>query len=370
MKVWHIADALEQIAPPACSAQWDNVGLLLGDGSSNAGKLMLCIDLTQEVLAEARAARAEMIMAYHPIIFKPVARITAKHNPVLLAAARAGVSVYSMHTALDATRGGTNDVLADAIGISADDRKPLEPLSGQLTVKIVAFVPNDDLAKVADAAFSAGAGRIGNYERCAFFTHGIGTFMGGKSSTPTIGQAGRQEAAEEIRLEVIAPAALGTAVAQAIRDAHSYEEPAIDIYPLAGCPYGLGMGRVGKLESAATAAAVIARVKKAASVKKAAVAWGKGAGAKQIIRTAACGAGAAGAMYQQAISAGAELFVTGEMRHHDALAASAAGMTVVCLGHSNSERMTLRPLAKRIQELLPKLKIVIAKSDADPFEIE
>ena len=177
MKVHQIVKALEQIAPPQLAAEWDNVGLLIGDVEGRAGKLMLCIDLTEAVLAEAKRQRAGMVMAYHPIPFKPVSRITAGDAPVVYAAAAGGLAVYSMHTALDAAPGGANDVLAEVLGLK--DIRPLEPAVCEAGCKVVVFTPPSDVSSVADAAFDAGAGRIGRYERVAFFSHGIGTFMGG-----------------------------------------------------------------------------------------------------------------------------------------------------------------------------------------------
>ncbi|MCK4277498.1 MAG: Nif3-like dinuclear metal center hexameric protein, partial [Phycisphaerae bacterium] len=123
MKVRDVVDVLETVAPPDLAAEWDNVGLLIGDGEAVARKLMLCIDLTEDVLGEAIRAGAKMVMAYHPVIFKPVSRLTSDSAPVVCEALRQGISVYSMHTALDAAPGGTNDVLADAMGLDA--RAPL-----------------------------------------------------------------------------------------------------------------------------------------------------------------------------------------------------------------------------------------------------
>ncbi len=367
MKVRDVVATLEGIAPPSLAAEWDNVGLLAGDGEADVGKLMLCIDLTVPVLAEAVRARAQMVMAYHPVIFKPISRVTAAATPVLLDALRRGIAVHCTHTALDAAAGGANDVLAEAMGL--DDYRPLEPVRRDGECKIVVFVPQEELSRVAEAAFAAGAGRIGNYRDCAFFSHGIGTFCGGEGSQPTIGAAGEHEAVEEMRLEVVAPLTAAADVCREIRRAHSYETPAMDVYPLADVPPGVGMGRIGRFARSVKASTVVDRLKKAAGVKRVLVARPPG-GEDRPVATAACGAGSCGDMWRRAAAMGAELFVTGEMRHHDALAAAAAGVTVVCLGHSNSERMTLERLAGRIAEARPKLKVVISDVDRDPFEIE
>ena len=368
MKVQDVVTALESLAPPSLAAEWDNVGLLVGDSQASVRKILFCIDLTEPVMEEAIGLKAEMVMAYHPPIFKGLSRLTAQQSPVVYRAARRGLSVYSMHTALDAAVGGTNDVLAGLLGLSGC--VPLEPAVQRQQCKIVVFVPPDDLSGVAEAAFSAGAGRIGNYYDCAFFAHGIGSFCGGKGSHPTLGHAGRHEATEELRLEVIAPRDKAGDVCAAIRGAHSYEQPAIDVYPMRDYPEGCGMGRIGRLDRAASAASLIARIKKAARLRRVLVVpASKAAGKAGPVRVAACGAGSCGTLFHRAIADGATFYLTGEMRHHDALAAAAAGLTVVCLGHSNSERLALPVVARHAGELLPGISVALSRRDRDPFEI-
>lgn len=371
MKVSDVIRALEAFAPPSLAAEDDNVGLIVGDPSANVAKLLLCIDLTESVLAEAAAAKARMIMSYHPVIYRPVHRVTAADAPIAYAAARRGLAVYSVHTAMDAAPGGTNDVLAEMMGLV--NCRPLELMVLRRRCKVVAFVPPEDLSRVADAAFSAGGGRIGNYHDCAFFSHGIGAFCGGPGTHPKIGHPGEHEATEEIRLELVAPRSCVDDVCAAIRAAHSYETPAIDVYPLEDYPDGCGLGRVGKLARPASAATLIARIKRAAGLKRVLVARppkrGRSAGAAARVTTAACCAGSCGALIGRAIEAGATFYLTGEMRHHDALAATRDGMTVVCMGHSNSERIALPHLADWLKQMLPKLNVSISRSDRDPFQI-
>ncbi len=367
MKVREIVGALDKIAPPQYAADWDNVGLLVGDSEASANKMMLCIDLTEQVLAEAIKAKATMVMAYHPVIFKSISRLTAQAAPVVHAACARGIAIYSMHTALDVAPGGTNDVLADLLGIK--DARPIEPLTQSGGYKVIVFTPPENFPDLADAAFDAGAGTIGNYDRCTFFSHGIGTYYGGPQSKPAIGQSGRQEAAEEIRLELITPASKLTSVCDAIRAAHVYETPAIDIYRLAEAPAGVGMGRIGRLPRPVMAGTLINRIKKQAGLSKVLLASPRRNGKGQLVSIAACAAGSCGSMYKSAAAAGATFYLTGEMRHHDALAATAAGLTVLCLGHSNSERMTLTRLVRQLKVSLPKLAVSVAKSDADPFTI-
>jgi len=364
MKVKEVVSVLERLAPPALALEWDNVGLLVGEGSAEVRRLMLCIDLTPAVLAEAKRAKAAMVMAYHPVIYKPIARVTAEAAPVVYAAAREGISVYSMHTAWDSTIGGADDVLADLMGLA--DRRPLIPAAKKGECKIVVFVPPADLSRVGDAAFGAGAGHIGGYSRCAFFSHGIGSFCGDVSTHPALGRAGRPEAVEELRLEMVAPLEAAPAVCAAIRAAHSYETPALDVYPLTGFPEGCGLGRIGRLSRPATLGALVARIKKAVGASGALLA--APVGRRGRIGLAACGVGAGRGVYRQAMVAGAGLFVTGEMPHHDALTAAESGMAVLCLRHSSSERLSLPHLAKRLALALPKLRVSLSRQDKDPYE--
>jgi dinuclear metal center YbgI/SA1388 family protein len=373
MKVSQIVNSFERIAPPGAAEDWDNVGLLIGDRGANVRKVMLCIDLTPEVLAEAIDAKVQMVMAYHPVIFKSVSRITADTNEVVYEAARRGISVYSMHTALDVAPGGTNDVLADAMGLH--ERKPLKPLVGPDECKIVVFAQAEEVADIARAAFAAGAGVIENYTDCAFFGYGIGSYAGGAGSNPTIGQPGQPEAVEEVRLEMICPSQRVPQVFEAIRSAHIYETPEIDVYQISGFRAGFGMGRIGSLKRPVTIGTLISRVKKATGIKRVLLAArprpkaSKGGGKGELVSMVACGAGSCGALWKTAASAGAGFYLTGEMRHHDALAATNAGLTVVCLGHSNSERITMTALAKRIAKDMPALKVTVSKLDKDPFDI-
>ena len=370
MKVQDVADALAKIAPPSLAADWDNVGLLVGSSTDDANRVMLCIDLTEKVLAEAIRAKVQMVMAYHPIIFKPISKLTAEAAPVVYSAARAGISVYSMHTALDAAPGGTNDVLAELLGLV--DTHPIEPIRQDDKCKIVTFTPPHDLGDVARAAFAAGAGQIGHYYDCAYFGHGIGSFCGEPGTNPTIGVPGKHETAEELRLEIIAPMSAAAAVCGAIRRAHSYEEPAIDVYPLAIFPDSLGYGSVGRLARPVTETALVNRIKRATGLKKVLIAKPpkrKSTSAGPKVRTAACVAGSWGSLWKPAAKEGATFFLTGEMRHHDALAAAGAGVTVVCLGHSNSERMTLARVAEKLRRMLKGVKVTQARADVDPFEI-
>lgn len=241
---------LERMLPLRLAAEWDNVGLLLGERDGAVDRVMTCLTVTPTTAAEAVERRASMIVSHHPVLFRAVKRLTGDttEGRMLLALARAGVAVYSPHTAFDNARGGINEQIATRLGLTA--LAPLRPgRGGARQVKLVVFVPDSDLARVSDALFAAGAGRIGEYRECSFRLAGTGTFHGSEAANPTVGQKGRREEISEWRLEVVCPESRLSAVVTALRQAHSYEEPAFDLYPLQAAPDSLGDGRVGELPS-------------------------------------------------------------------------------------------------------------------------
>jgi dinuclear metal center YbgI/SA1388 family protein len=349
MRLADLISELQSIAPTRHAESWDNVGLLLGDPNQTVSHVMLAIDYTAEVAAEAEKNGCEAVIAYHPPIFQPLKRIAA--GSVIHDAMRRGVAIYSPHTALDVAEGGTNDVLADVLGLG--ERSPLklaEIIASQY--KLVVFVPEEALAKVSEALFAEGAGRIGKYSSCSFRTPGTGTFFGGEGTNPAVGRSGRLETAQEARLETVVPISMVDPVIRALRKSHPYEEPAFDLLQLAVPAEGVGIGRVGWFPEPVERAELFGRIKRGLEIQRAAV----------------C-AGACGDLLDAAISAKAGLYLTGEMRHHDAIKAARAGVTVVCTLHSNSERAALKRLREQLEQRLPEAVFLLSQSDRDPFSV-
>jgi dinuclear metal center YbgI/SA1388 family protein len=359
MNVGDLVRVMEAIAPARFAASWDNVGLLVGDAASPLTHVLLAIDCTAAVLEEARSAACSAIVSYHPPIFTGQKRFLA--GSIAHDAARAGVAIHSPHTALDVAAGGTNDFLADALSMTA--RAPLRPLEADdNAVKLVTFVPSEHVTAVSDAVFAAGAGHIGGYSSCGFRAAGTGTFFGERGTRPAVGQAGRLEECAELRFETWVPASRVRDVVQALRSAHPYEEPAFDLVRLASPPETRGMGRVGPIEPASVAS-IVASVKRALSVEHVLVA---GRLDKNVSRVAVC-AGSGGDLVSDAVASGAELFLTGELRHHDVLRAVDAGLTVMCTLHSASERGALVALERRLSVELPGVTVTRSRADAEPL---
>jgi dinuclear metal center YbgI/SA1388 family protein len=367
MKLEELISAMEVIAPTRNAESWDNVGLLAGDPGQDVSRAMLAIDYTPEVAREAAAGACDAVIAYHPPIFQAVKRITAGGpSDLVYDAIRRGVAIYSPHTALDVADGGTNDVLADVLGLT--DRSPLK-LAAETKAsqyKLVTFVPEPALAAVSEALFAAGAGRIGNYTSCSFRSPGTGTFFGREGTNPTVGQSGRLETAAEVRIETVVPIARIEPVIRALRQSHPYEVPAFDLNQLAAPPEGVGIGRFGTLEEALERGELFGRIKRDLEIGHLLVA---GPTEGKVTRAAVCAGACGGDLLDPAIARRADLYLTGEMRHHDAIKAARAGVTVVCTLHSNSERLTLRRLKSRLEAALPSLPAILSRTDRDPFSV-
>ncbi|MCA9594724.1 MAG: Nif3-like dinuclear metal center hexameric protein [Myxococcales bacterium] len=364
---------LDRIAPLRFAEPWDNVGLLVDPTSSSTlgvSRAFLTIELSDDVLGEAVERRAELIIAYHPPIFSGLKRLRQR-NPeerVVLQAIRAELPVYSPHTALDAAPGGVNDWLASVLG-----RGRVEPLLrsavGAAELKLVVFVPADRADALRNAlSEEAGAGVIGNYSHCSFNLLGRGTFWGNDQANPQVGQRGHLESVDELRMEMVCDRKALPRVAEVIHRVHPYEEPAWEAYPLEPtAPPGFGMGRLLTLDEPAPLSALVDRVKRGLGLAHVRVAASRRHREGLPLRTAAVCAGAGGSLFEKAPPA--DLYLTGEMRHHDVRARVAAGHTVILCEHTNTERGYLPLYAQRIVEASGgALKVILSSRDRDPFE--
>jgi len=357
-----VADSLERFAPVATAAEWDNVGLILGEMAAKAERILVCLTITPQVVAEAVREKTDLIVSHHPVLFHGAKKLTdaTPEGRLLLPLLKAGIGVYSPHTAFDNCSGGINDTLAESFGLQSI--KPLRATEAPGEFKLVVFVPEKEIGAVSEAMFRAGAGRIGNYEQCSFRIPGTGTFFGTDSTNPAIGEKGKLETVQEIRLEVVVPNSKLNAVIAAMRDKHSYEEPAFDAYPLKSKPNG-GEGRIGQLAEPKSIAQFAEVVKASCNAHSVSIV---GDAAKPI-RSVAVACGAAGEFLKDAIRAKADVFVTGEMRFHDLLAAEESGIAVVLTGHYTSERPGIEKLAERLQKEFADAAVWASLVESDPI---
>ncbi len=370
---------LERIAPLAYAEDWDNVGLLLeplGDRRAeneavSVRRALVTIDLTEAVLDEALARDVDLIVAYHPPVFRPLKRLGTRGSAerALQRLARADTALYSPHTALDAAPGGVNDWLA--AGVGAGEIRPLvdaNVLEPAAAFKLVTFVPAEHVDAVASALSRAGAGVIGEYRECSSRTPAVGTFLGGDATNPAVGARGKLEHVDEIRLEMVCPKhALGPA-ARVMRDVHPYEEPAWDVYPLAARPAaGFGLGRSVTLETPVTLPVLVERLKTHLGRASLRVAATEAQRSGALVRRVAVCAGSGGGVFERA--PGFDVYVTGELSHHAVLATLGSGGSVVLAEHSSSERGYLPEYARRLSELAEgALDVIVAERDREPLE--
>jgi dinuclear metal center YbgI/SA1388 family protein len=332
--------------PPATAEPWDNVGLQVGDPAAPAGTVLVVLDVTVAVLDEARALGAGLLVAHHPLLFRPLTALRAD-DPVGRLALRAavdGTAVLAVHTNLDAASDGSpSDVVADLLGLA--DRRPLRPIpSPERLYKYVVFTPTEAIPQVLEAASRAGAGVIGAYSWCSFRSPGTGTFYPEEGANPAVGDVARLNQVPEERLEVLVPADRLAAVRAAVVAAHPYEEVAADTYPLQ-VDSSLGIGRVGRLPAPATVGALAARLRDTLPAPGLRVAGDPG---RAVERVAVLG-GSGGAQVAVALEAGAELYVTGDLEHHQALAALAGGMACIDATHAATEAAALPGVVERLR---------------------
>jgi dinuclear metal center YbgI/SA1388 family protein len=338
----------------------------MSDCSSAALKnILLTIDVTTQVLAEAKTLKTDLIISYHPVIWDGLKTVISDGpTAVVYNLIRSGISVFSMHTALDSAAGGVNDALAEIIGI-----RDAEPIGDYVDnpagdyYKLVVFIPVESAAEVANAVFAAGAGTIGNYSHCGFQTEGKGSFLPLEGARPAIGTKGKVEKVAEVRFETIVPAEKLDQCIQALKKAHPYETPAFDCYRLYNDRKKFGLGRIGKLHKPMRVKQIIQKVKKHTGAKAVGIVGDD----KRLVKTAAVCAGSCGKIINLVIAAKADLYLTGELKHHQALAAQQAGLTCICLSHTVSERFILKKFAEQLKKQLKQVTITISKKDADPF---
>jgi len=330
--------ALDEHFPFAHRADWDNVGILLGDPGARVRSVVVALDATPTVISSLRRRPADLLVTHHPVVFSPLA-VVRPDRPASRAAydlLRLGVAVISAHTNADVAPRGVSHVVARRLGLR--DLRPLIPGEPSSDVcKIVAFVPPEHADDVMSAAAAAGAGRIGAYGRCSFRCAGTGTFLGAEGADPHVGRPGREERVEEVRLETIAAGSTVPQVVRAIRSAHPYEEPAVDVVPLRGGGLGGGVGAVGNLPEPVPLDAFLAgaqRTLRASCIRAA------GPRRKTVRRVAVVG-GSGAEFADAARDAGADVFVTGDVKYHQALEAAAGTMPVVDVGHGAAEQWIL-----------------------------
>lgn len=365
-KVSDIVGIINRFAPFATAEEWDNVGLQVGDPAAPAGRIMVALDPGPEAIRAAIDADCQLLLTHHPFIFSPLKRVVASDptGALIAVAIRRGLSILALHTNLDIATGGVNDLLAERLELTGCE--PLKVSGSEELVKLAVFVPLGHEEKLLDA-LSRYSGFIGNYSDCSFRAPGIGTFRPLEGANPFIGEKGRREQVEEVRMELLLRSADLTPALAAMRKAHPYEEPAYDLYPLLNRGASRGLGRLGLLPEATTLDGFAATVKErlaAPSIRFV------GDGGRTVRKVAVCG-GSGASLLREARFRGADVLVTGDVKYHDAREAEATGLAIVDAGHFATERLMVTGVATRLRTELEQRKlaatVLSCEGEREPF---
>jgi dinuclear metal center YbgI/SA1388 family protein len=367
-----LISALEGWFDPRWAEAWDAVGLVCGDRHEPVERVLLAVDAVPATVGEAVDAGAQLLVTHHPLLLTGVHGVPADEPKGALVhrMIRAGLAHYVAHTNADVARPGVSDALAARVGLA--DVRPLEVQDEQPLDKLVVFVPLDAAEKVIEAVAAAGAGRLGDYDRCAWSTPGTGTFRPLAGAHPAIGEINAVERVAEARVEMVVPRPARAAVIAALRGAHPYEEPAFDLLQMVPLPSRRGTGRVGMLPAPMSLAEFTARA--AAALPR--TAWGVRAAGDptRTVRTVAVCGGSGGSLVEQARGAGADVFLTADLKHHPALEAvterGGHGMALVDAAHWATEAPWLDAVAAALRERFgTTVDVRVSRQVTDPWTV-
>jgi dinuclear metal center YbgI/SA1388 family protein len=367
-----IAESLDEWFDPRWAESWDAVGLVCGDPDEVVTRVQLAVDAVPATVAEAISVGAGLLLTHHPLLLTPVHGVAADEPKGALVhrLIRGGCGLYVAHTNADVADPGVSDALADRIGL--EDLRPVVSTDEETLDKLVVFVPSDDAQRLIDALAGAGAGALGDYDRCAWTSDGTGTFRPLPGARPALGQVGSIETVAETRVEMVVPARRRAAVLAALRAAHPYEEPAFDLLAQVPLPSRRGTGRIGTLpaglslrEFTAHAAAVLPRT-----------VWGVRAAGdpdRLISSVAVCG-GSGGSYAEAARQQGADVLLTADLKHHNAVEIvterGSDGIALVDAAHWATEAPWLDAVAGRLRERFgTSVEVSVSRLRTDPWTL-
>ncbi len=361
MKKGDIVKYLEQQIPPSLQESYDNSGLQAGSLDDEAGAALLAFDVTEQVIEEAVLHGCNLVISHHPVIFSPLKRITdtTPTGRILTKALMNGITIYSAHTSLDSVWGGVSHKLAEKLGLKGVE--VLSP-SKEMLMKLVTFVPAEHIEKVREALFAAGAGNIGNYDSCAYYLKGEGSFRGNEESDPFVGRKGELHIEPETRLETILPSYLRNKVVKALTESHPYEEPAYDIYPLLNDWHRAGLGAIGTLADELSEQEFLGLCNSA--LNPACLRYSSLSG-RTIKKVAVCG-GAGSSLVNAAVSHGADAMVTGDLKYHQFIEA-AGQLLLVDAGHSETEKFSMEIIYDMLIKKFPNFALRFSETDTNPI---
>jgi dinuclear metal center YbgI/SA1388 family protein len=351
MKIQDITNFLETVAPPTLQENYDNAGLLTGSAGWECTGIITSLDATEEVVLEAIAKKANLVVAHHPIIFGGLKKINGKNyvEKAIITAIKNDVAIYAIHTNLDHVMNGVNGKMADMLGLT--NRQMLQPKKS-LVKKLVTFVPTVQAEIVRSAIFEAGGGQIGNYSECSFNSQGEGTFKAGEGTNPFVGTQGIRHTENEIKVELVFPAWLEGNVISALIKSHPYEEVAYDISMLDNVHQQVGSGMVGELETAILETEFLQLLQSAFQLK---VIRHTPLTGKMVKKIALCG-GAGSFLIGAAVASGADFYITGDVKYHEFFDANSR-LVIADIGHYESEQYTIELLFDILSEKFPNFAV-------------
>lgn len=361
MKIKDITDLLESFAPLAYQESYDNAGLITGDKNDEVKAALICLDSTEEVIDEAISKGCNLVIAHHPIVFSGLKKLNGKNyvERVIIKAIRNNIAIYAAHTNMDNVHKGVNAKIAEKLGLK--NTRILAPKTKMLR-RLIVFSPLEAADDVRKAMFEAGAGVIGEYDECSFNTEGTGTFRGSENTDPYIGKPGVREEVREIKIETIYPAPLESKIINALIKAHPYEEVAYDILPLDNKFDRVGAGMIGELEEAQEEKAFLQSVKKTLNTD--CIRHTKLLG-KKVKRVAVCG-GAGSFLLGDAMSAGADVFITADYKYHQFFDAENK-IVIADVGHYESEQFTKELFYEVINKKFSTFAVHLSEINTNPI---
>jgi len=359
-KISDVISYLEQIAPPSYQESYDNATLITGDRNSEVTGIICSLDCIESTVEEAIELGANMIVAHHPIVFKGLKSLTGKNyvERTIIKAIKNDIAIYAIHTNLDHVAHGVNKRISDRLELL--DTKILQP-KRQLLRKLIFFVPEPEKDKVLHAVYAAGAGKIGQYSDCSFQVKGIGTFTPSAKANPTIGEREKAQEEQEVRVEVVVPTHVLPKVLQKMREAHSYEEVAYYVQSLENENQEVGAGMIGTLAQEMGSEEFLDYLKAKMNLQ---VLKHTPVLSRKINKVAVCG-GAGVFLLGDAKRAGADVFVTADVKYHEFF--DADGALILCdIGHYESEIYTKELLRELLSQNFPNIALYLTKVVTNP----
>lgn len=363
-KLYDIMATMDHFAPPSLAEEWDNVGLQMGHPDQEVGKVLLALTATEDVIAEAIEEGADLLLTHHPLIFSgpKSLRRDRPQGRILTRMIKADLAHFCAHTNLDVAPGGVNDVLGGLLGL--ENLRPLSRSGGKKTYKLIVFVPLEGLPSLEQALFSAGAGRQGLYAECSWQVLGTGSFRPLEGAQPALGQVGTRHQEEEVRLELLVDEDDLAEVQKALKESHPYEEVAYDLFEEVHMGRSYGLGRLGDLPSPRPLKDLLAQWSQALGVPLRV----SGDPEMMVAQVGLCG-GSGQSLLGQAVKAGCQAYLTGDVRYHGFQEADEEGIALIDASHYGTEAPVLRHLGDLLSQAHPGLKCQVSRVEANLYQV-